>query len=138
MSWRLPFCGTFSHGGNSADREALVASLGAFVALGDVSRQTTGEDQHLAPLAGDVGAQIPGVGAWKQGRVRRREHLRAPGLLGGYGCLDPGQIALAKIIEQSSDPVSLHLRASRPVAKSVRALRTVDEDKIRKAGHRHA
>ena len=38
-------------------------SFGVFVAFGDVSRQATGEDQHFAPLAGNVRAEVPGVRA---------------------------------------------------------------------------
>src|SRR5258708_39139100 len=103
---------------NSADRESLVVSFGAFVAFRHVCRQTTGEDQHLAQLAGNVRAEIPGVGAREERIVRQREHLRSPRFLRGNCCLDPGEIALAKVIEQSSDPVSLNRRTSRPVAES--------------------
>src|SRR5260370_12880018 len=108
---------------NSTDRESLVPSFGAFPAFCHVCRQTTGEGQHLARLARNVRAEIPGVGAREESSVRQREHLRSPRFLRGDCCLDSRAIALAKVIQQSSDPVSLNLSASRPVAESVWALR---------------
>jgi hypothetical protein len=125
-------------GRNSADRESLVASFGAFVAFGDVSRQATGEGQHLAPFAGNVSTEIPGVGAREEGSVRQGEHLRSPRFLRRHRCLDPRVVVLAKVIQQPSDPVSLNLCAGRPVAESVRALRAINEEKIRKACHCHS
>jgi hypothetical protein len=99
-------------------RESLVASFGAFVALVDVSRKTAGEDQHLAPAARNVRAPDK-VGAWKR-VVWASPSTCAPSLIGGDHCLNPGEIELAKIIEQSRDPVSLQRRASRSVAEGVR------------------
>src|SRR5258708_1794442 len=123
---------------NSTDRESLVPSFGAFPAFCHVCRQTTGEGQHLARLAGNVRAQIPGVGAREESSVRQREHLRSPRFLRWDRCLDPRAIALAKVIQQPSDPVSLKLSASRPVAESVRALRAVNEEEIPKARYCHS
>ena len=51
---------------NSTDRESFVPSLGAFPAFCHVCRQTTAEGQHLTRLAGNIHAEIPGVGARKK------------------------------------------------------------------------
>src|SRR5467141_998701 len=108
---------------NSADLESLVSSFGAFVAFRHVCRETTGEGQHLARFAGNVRAEIPGVGLREESRVRKRMHLHSPLFLRGGHCLEPRPIALSNVVQQLNDPVALKLRASRPVGKSVRAVR---------------
>ena len=56
---------------SSTDRESLIPSLGAFVALRGVCRKATGEGQHLAGLAGNVHAEILRLGAREESRVRQ-------------------------------------------------------------------
>jgi hypothetical protein len=70
--------------------------------------------------------------------ARHLEHLRPPGFLCGGRCLEPRRIALSNVIQQPDDPVALKLCASRPVGECVRALRTVNEEKIRKARRGHS
>src|ERR1700676_628609 len=85
---------------NSADRESFVVSFGAFVAFRDVCRKPAGEGQHLARLPGDVRANIPGVGAREESRLRYLMHLRAPRFFGGDRCFEPRAAALAKVVQQ--------------------------------------
>src|SRR5712664_1489498 len=118
---------------NSTDRESLVTSFGAFVAFRHVCRKPTGEGQHLSRFARNVRADIPRVGAREESIARHLEHLRPPGFLRGGRCLKPRPIALSNVVQQLNDPAALKLCASRPVGESVRALRTIDEEKIRKA-----
>src|ERR1700722_9744971 len=123
---------------NSADRESLVPSFGAFIAFGHVGRQTTDEGQHLARFAGNIRAEIPGVGLGEESRVRKSKHLRSPFFLRGGRCLEPLPIALSNVIQQLDDPVALKLCASWPVGESVRAVRAVNEEEIRKARYGHS
>src|SRR5277367_4123772 len=123
---------------NSADRESLVVSFGAFVAIRNVCRKAAGEGQHLAWLPGDVCAEIPGVGAREESRLRYLVHLRSPRFFGGDRRFEPRAAALAKVVQQLNDPVALKLCAGRPVGESVRAMRTVDEQEIGEAGCGHS
>jgi hypothetical protein len=138
LQWFKPTCDCHDEKRNSADCESLVPSFGAFVAFRHVGREPTGEGQHLAWFAGNVRAEIPGVGTREESRVGKGMHFRAPLFFRGGRCLEPLPIALSNVVQQSSDPVALKLCASRPVGECVRALRTVNEEKIRKARRGHS
>src|ERR1700677_2324473 len=122
----------------SANRESVVSSFGAFVAFRHVGGETAGERQHLTLFAWYVCAEIPGVGAWEESAVCDLEHVRAPRFLRGARRLETRPIALANMVQHLSDPVALKLCASRPVRESVRAVRPVNEEQIRKASGGHS
>src|SRR5437868_10139635 len=63
----------------SAQDETRVTGVGGFLALLQVQRQPAGVDQHLALLARDVGAHVPGLRAREQSRGDQFGDMVAPG-----------------------------------------------------------
>ena len=103
------------------------------------SRDHRQRTKHLLRgLPGMLRAEIPGVRLREESRVRKRGHVRSPILPRGRRCLEPRPAALPNVVQQLHDPIALKFRTSRAVGKSVRAVRTVDEKEIRKAGGRHS
>src|SRR5580700_1249084 len=66
----------------SAQDVTGVTGVGGFLALLQVHRQPAGVDQHLALLAWDVGAHVPGLRAREQSRTDQLGDMLAPGFLG--------------------------------------------------------
>src|SRR5438128_11151468 len=122
----------------SAQDETGVTGIGGFPALLQVQRQPAGVDQHLALLAWDVGAHVPGLRAGEQSRTDQLGDMVAPGFLRFLRRLDPAEVVTPHVLDARDDEVALQLGAGRPVAERRRALRTVDIEQIRKVRARHA
>src|ERR1700732_4362797 len=112
--------------------------VGGFLALLQVQRQPAGVDQHLALLAWDVGAHVPGLRAREQSRIDQLGDMVAPGFLGFLRRLDPAEVVTPHVLDARDDEVALQLGAGRPVAERRRALRAVDIKQAWGVRARHA
>src|SRR5580693_8373143 len=99
----------------SAQDETGVTGVGGFLALLQVQRQPAGVDQHLALLAWDVGAHVPGPRAREQSRSDQFGDMVAPGFLGFLRRLDPAEVVTPHVLDARDDEVALQLGAGRPV-----------------------
>src|SRR2546429_9425426 len=100
----------------SAQDETGVTGVGGFLALLQVHRQPAGVDQHLALLAWDVGANVPGLRAREQSRTDQLGDMVAPGLLRFRRRLDPAEVVAPQVLDARDDEGALQLGAGRPVA----------------------
>src|SRR5437899_1466275 len=122
----------------SAQHETGVTGVGGFLALLQIHRQPAGVDQHLALLAWDVGAHVPGLRAREQSRIDQFGDMVAPGFLRFLRRLDPAEVVTPHVLDALNDEVALQLGAGRPVAERRRALRAIDIEQIREVRARHA
>src|SRR5712691_2003286 len=122
----------------SAQDETGVTGVGGFLALLQVHGQPAGVDQHLALLAWDVGAHVPGLRAREQSRIDQFGDMVAPGFLRFLRRLDPAEVVTPHVLDARDDEVALQLGAARSVAERRRALRAVDIEQIREVRARHA
>src|ERR1700720_355525 len=114
----------------SAQDETGVTGVGGFLALLQVRRQPAGIDQHLALLAWDVGAHVPGLRAREQSRTDQFGDMVAPGFLRFLRRLDPVEVVTPHVLDARDDEVALQFGAGGPVAERRRALRAVDIEQI--------
>src|SRR5207244_2755478 len=114
----------------SAQDETRVTGVGGFLALLQVQRQPAGVDQHLALLARDVGAHVPGLRAREQSRGDKFGDMVAPGFFRFLCRLDPAEVVTPHVLDARDDEVALQLGAGRPVAERRRALWAVDIEQI--------
>src|SRR5580693_7223418 len=122
----------------SAQDETGVTGIGGFLALLQVQWQPAGVDQHLALLAWDVGAHVPGLRAGEQSRSDQFGDMVAPGFLRFLCRLDAAEVVAPHVLDARDDEVALQLGAGRPVAERRWALWAVDIEQIRKVRARHA
>src|SRR5262245_41686493 len=93
-----------------AQDETGVTGVGGLLALLQVQRQPAGVDQHLALLAWDVGAHVPGLRAREQSRADQLGDMVAPGLLGFLRRLDPVQVVTPQVLDARDNEVALPIR----------------------------
>src|SRR6266852_1606149 len=122
----------------SAEDETGVTGVGGCLALLQVQRQPAGVEKHLALLAWDVGAHVPGLRAREQSRPDQFGDMVAPGFLRFRRRLDPAEVVTPHVLDARDDEVTLQLGAGRPVAERRRALRAVDIEQIREVRARYA
>src|SRR5207248_4915746 len=100
---------------------------------GDVGGEA--EERHEHPgLAGDVGAQVPGVAGREQGGGGDRVHVGDP-LLGGFATGFDGVVAVsAQVVQAVADPLDVVLDRRDHVGEDGRAARPGDDEQVREPG----
>src|SRR5271155_775158 len=100
----------------SAQDETGVTGVGGLLALLQVQWQPAGVDQHLALLAWDVGAHVPGLCAREQSLIDQFGDMVAPSFLRFLRRLDPAEVVTPYVLDARDDDVALQFGAARPVA----------------------
>src|SRR5207244_13270771 len=99
--------------GERREGEAFVAVGGHFLATLAVRREPADVGHENPGLAGNVGADVPGVGLGEEGEVGHLPDALDPRLFGPTGGLDPCEASLAEEADAVRDPLHVLLDGER-------------------------